>query len=452
MAFFERYAPFVFVLLAFLSTTAEAQRSTKPRVVVTTDGEFDDRCSMVRFLLYANEFDVQGIIHSSSKFHWKGNDTTAAHQWNDVAWIDRHLEAYAQVYPTLIQHAAAFPTRSYLAQRVYEGNTESAGDMAKETPGSQRIVEVLLDPDPTPVWLQAWGGSNTIARALKTIEEKHPERKQEVMDKARLFLILLQDSTYESYIAPHWPQLTTLLSTSFESIGYPWKKRVPEEYRKYYLGEWMNEHLLYNHGPLLDIYQDHLYGGDRTTGDFISEGDSPAFMHLIPTGLRSYQNPAGGGWGGRFYRGDDGLWRSAPDERDIFRAVYRWLPDYQRDFAARADWCVKPYDQANHPPQVKLNVDRELAVRPGQQVTLSAESSTDPDGDSLRYAWWQYVDAGSTPQRIVFSDEDQPTVNVRVPAAAQPGDTIHVICQVTDQGQPPITRYQRIVLRIGEKK
>ena len=437
-----------FLLFSVLTlTTVLAQQNKKPKVIVTTDGEFDDRCSMIRFLLYANEFDVQGIIHSSSKFHWKGNDTTDSYQWHNVSWIDRHFQAYAEVYPNLIQHDPEFPEVSYLRELVYEGNTELSGDMVNETPGSNRIVEVLLSPDPTPVWLQAWGGSNTIARALKTIEEKYPDRKQDVMKKARLFLILLQDSTYQSYIAPHWPELTTLLSTSFESIGYPWKKRVPDPFRRYYLGEWMNEHLLFNHGPLLAIYKDHLYGDDRTTGDFISEGDSPAFMHTIPNGLRSDQDPTWGGWGGRFYL-DDSLWRSAQDEQDIFKSIYRWIPDYQRDFAARADWCIKSYKQANHPPKVLLNIDKDLKVHPGEIIQLSAKDSTDPDGNPLQYHWWHYDDADTYSQPITLTNPNQSTTDLQIPKSAQNSETIHIICQVTDQGEPALTRYKRIVLQV----
>jgi hypothetical protein len=33
----------------------EVRAGKKPRVIATTDGEGDDRCSMVRFLVYANE-------------------------------------------------------------------------------------------------------------------------------------------------------------------------------------------------------------------------------------------------------------------------------------------------------------------------------------------------------------------------------------------------------------
>jgi len=44
----------------------------RPRAIVTSDGEIDDECSMVRFLLYANEWDVEAIITSSSQYHWQG--------------------------------------------------------------------------------------------------------------------------------------------------------------------------------------------------------------------------------------------------------------------------------------------------------------------------------------------------------------------------------------------
>src|SRR5690606_11595053 len=40
----------------------------RPRVLVTTDGEIDDQCSMVRFLLHSNDFDVEGIVKTSSQY------------------------------------------------------------------------------------------------------------------------------------------------------------------------------------------------------------------------------------------------------------------------------------------------------------------------------------------------------------------------------------------------
>ena len=55
-------------------SVSESKAAEKPRIIATTDGEIDDRCSMVRFLLYTNEWDIEGIIISSSEFHWKGHD------------------------------------------------------------------------------------------------------------------------------------------------------------------------------------------------------------------------------------------------------------------------------------------------------------------------------------------------------------------------------------------
>ena len=42
---------------------------SRPRVIVTSDGEIDDQASMIRFLLYANECDVEAIVLSSSQYH-----------------------------------------------------------------------------------------------------------------------------------------------------------------------------------------------------------------------------------------------------------------------------------------------------------------------------------------------------------------------------------------------
>ena len=123
----------------------------RPRIIATTDGEIDDRCSMVRFLLYANEWDIEGIIHSSSKFHWKGNGKDVKpHNWADEAWLDKQIDLYEKVYPSLSRHDRGFPTADALRKLVYSGNIVNVGDMSKDTPGSDRIVEVLLDDSRVP--------------------------------------------------------------------------------------------------------------------------------------------------------------------------------------------------------------------------------------------------------------------------------------------------------------
>ena len=104
-------------------------------------------------------------------------------------------------------------------------------------------MNVLLDEtDPRPVWIQAWGGTNTIARALKTIEEKYPEKMEYVANKIRLFLIWEQDNTYQSYIRKNWGKynILTIISDQFITYFYHWKKFLPAEPQKYLVGSWMN--------------------------------------------------------------------------------------------------------------------------------------------------------------------------------------------------------------------
>jgi Protein of unknown function (DUF1593) len=45
--------------------------------------------------------------------------------------------------------------------------------MQKDTEGSEFIKQALLDDDPRPVFLQVWGGTNTVAAALRSIEHEH---------------------------------------------------------------------------------------------------------------------------------------------------------------------------------------------------------------------------------------------------------------------------------------
>lgn len=458
------------ILLCGTPFQAVAQ-DDRTRVIVTSDGEIDDECSLVRFLLYSNEWDIEGIITSSSQYHWHG------HKWAGDDWMEPTLNAYAEVYPNLLKHDRRYPSPEFLRSRTYLGNVETEGEMDKVTKGSQRIVEVLLDnTDKRPVWIQAWGGTNTIARALKTIEETYPERMAEVADKMRLFLIWEQDSTYQAYIRPHWKKynIKTIISDQFEAIAYRWKMVQPDYMQKYYEGAWMKENILQNHGALCGSYKAH------DNGDFRSEGDSPAFLHTINVGLRNLENPSWGGWGGRYvlvrentwldpvpvegYKYPEGRWygdngwgrcslrpgSTATDEQRsaYFKPMWRWSIAMQNDFAARADWCVKSYAEANHQPVAVLAHSADIKAKPGSKVSLSAAGTSDPDGDSLTFSWWQYAEAGTYPGSVDISDSDSVNAMLTVPADAKSGQTIHVVCEVTDSGTPRLTRYARVVVTV----
>lgn len=452
----------------------------KPRVIATSDGEIDDECSMVRFLLYANEWDIEGIITSSSQYHWHG------HNWAGDDWIDPYLEAYEKVYPNLILHDSDFPSPEYLRSVTFLGNVETEGEMDSITPGSQHIVKVLLDEtDDRPVWIHAWGGTNTIARALKTIEEEHPEKMTEVAGKIRFFFIWEQDSTYQAYIRPHWGKynILTIISDQFEAIAYRWKTIQPEEMHQYFNGVWMKDNILHGHGSLCSLYRAHTEGEKGfDDGDFRSEGDSPAFLHNIVTGLRNMELPDWGGWGGRYvpvrentwldpvpvpgYTYPEGRWYAGstwgrkmtregatsstnPEYREYFKPIWRWSDALQNDFAARADWCVKPFKEANHPPVVRLKNDLNITAKPGEKIEMNAKGTYDPDKDKLSFTWWQYEEADTYKGSVDIRNVGKLSASFTVPADAAKGNTIHIICQVMDDGIPELTRYQRVVVTVN---
>jgi hypothetical protein len=181
----------------------------------------------------------------------------------------------------------------------------------------------------------------------------------------------------------------------------------------------------------------------QAKGAWISEGDSSTFMNLIDNGLRAHEKASYGGWGGRNARDRDATGASPRDY-----ATARWFEFAQRDFAARLKWTVTPtVAGANHRPHVSVKSGLSVTAAPGITVRLAATAS-DPDQNTLTIKWWQYADAGTYPGRIAFSAADALTTTFQAPQDATNGQTIHVLIQVTDNGAPPLTSFQRVIVTI----
>jgi hypothetical protein len=95
---------------------------------------------------------------------------------------------------------------------------------------------------------------------------------------------------------------------------------------------------------------------------------------------------------------------------------------------------------------VVLANELDMKVKPRDTIDLSASGTSDPDGDELNFQWWYYKEAGSFPGEVEFQNPDMQDASFTVPEKFHKGQNIHIICEVTDAGSPPITRYQRLVL------
>jgi hypothetical protein len=116
------------------------------------------------------------------------------------------------------------------------------------------------------------------------------------------------------------------------------------------------------------------------------------------------------------------------------------------------DWCVKDYANANHNPVVHLNEDTstdvlEVTVKPEQRIKLSASGSRDPDGDRISYRWWQYQEADSYEGIVRINKSTSKNASYTAPKVDS-SRTIHIILEVTDNGNPNLTSYRRLIATV----
>jgi hypothetical protein len=442
----------------------------KPRVIVLTDieNEPDDAQSLVRFLTYAHMFDVEGIIATTSV--WL-KDRTA--EWR----IHEILEAYQKVQPNLSRHASAYPTYETLKAVTKSGlpkyGMEGVGE-GLDSEGSEWIIQALKKDDPRPLWVLAWGGPNCLAQALWKLEQTvSPGLLEGYVLKLRVYAISDQDPS-GPWMRKNFPDLFYICTPGYAHggregyhfatwtgiSGDTFHGRFPGGNKEVIGREWLREHIQENHGPLGKEYPDVKY---------LMEGDTPSFLYLIENGLGSREHPNYGSWGGRYayYRPKTelfffepetrSLWTNAADE--VFSGVdqqyhtsdqatiWRWREAFQNDFAARMDWCVKPYEEANHPPLPALAHDAVLEVVEGDKVVLKAEGCGDPDGDELSYRWIYYREAGNSVYWLKMSEENSPRASFTAPSMGFPQE-MHFVLAVTDHGQPALTRYKRVVVKV----
>lgn len=477
-------------VLFALASLLPAAAFEKPRTIVLTDisaphQEPDDQQSLIRLLVYANEIDLEGLVATTST--WRRDEL-------NPRTIEATIDAYEKVRDHLLVHSPGYPEAFALRAMLTPGQPgygmESVGE-GKSTGGSELIISRVLDhDDPRPVWIQIWGGANTLAQALFDVRAERPADLDRFVSKIRAYDIGGQDDA-GAWIAHEFPKLLYLRSNlQWRSMSYRLDGKWPDGRgadESLVSPEWFTENVRENHGPLGAIYPPAKY---------LHEGDSPALLYVLPNGLSDPEHPDWGGWGGRFSatekknvahvsdsmgdeekqwqdylmltdatdtwtgrelrvgkKGQLGKPKIVTYEDSVYAPLFRWREAVQNDFAARMDWSATPdFAKANHPPVAVVNgkPGREiirLTAKAGEAFSFDAAASTDPDGDSLKFRWYLYPEAGTYQADARFGKMEQSSLGFKIPAEAA-GKTIHLILEVTDDGVPPLTAYRRMVIEV----
>jgi len=462
------------ILLGALALGVSGLAAAKPRVFVLTDieNEPDDAMSMVRFLVYANQWDVEGLAA-----------TTSVHQKNQVAaWRIREIvDAYAKVRDNLELHEPGFPTADALRAVIVEGRPDfgmQAVGKGMDSAASELLIKAVDRNDARPLWVPVWGGPNVLAQALWKVQTTRSARElKRFVAKLRVHTISDQDDS-GPWIRKTFPELFYIASPGVHAGGAyhfaTWSGISGDKFHGRFTGAnfsivdnpWLDVHIRAK-GPL---------GAQYPLVKFMMEGDTPSFLNLVGNGLADSEHPEWGGWGGRYeyYTPRLRKWFTSEETRPFFSdaedevfgvdgnwhtsnhaTIWRWRPAYQNDFAARMDWTIKPYAEANHPPVARLAHGDLLAAKPGQRVSLSAEGSTDPDGNTLSYFWFYYPEAGSlsvatgrSGAPLTIDKADEREASFVVPRNFLKAGTMHVIVAVTDNGTPALTRYRRVIVSV----
>jgi len=448
------------------STFAQTQKKKnsvtelKPRMVVLTDvstWETDDSESLVRLMVHADLFEIEGLIFTTG---WSLDSTRK----DFINLIHDAVNAYEKDSPNLLKRSGQkeflkdetrqkigyWPSPEYLKKHTVFGSKNRGFKFIGEnndSPGSELIVQLADEDDDRPIWVTVWGGGNTLAQAIWRVHKKRsPEEFIAFLHKLRVYTITDQDRDQRTdfAISSHqWMRREFEKDLFFIWDECAWKyqngagKKNWEEYATH----------IQNHGNLGKVYPKYKWG---------VEGDTPAFLYLLPNGLNDPEIPTQVSWGGYFGWGkcEDGSTNAYTNFEGSTNKICNKYEDYFypatfNNFAARMDWANE--GKGNRNPQVIINEDNgiapiQIAKKPGKSITLDASKSYDSENDQISFKWWILPEAGTYQKEFAIPDKNSNKISIKIPSDSA-GKNFHVICEVTDNGKPNLTSYRRIIIQ-----
>jgi hypothetical protein len=426
--------------------------------ITSANWEPDDMESLIHILASADMYEIDGII-STTGWSLDGSSPLQTYHINDV------INAYAKDLPNLMkrsgqtgfladethQRIGYWPSPDHLRSLVKEGldvRGMGAVGAGKDSAGSNQVVNVVDQADSRPVWMTFWGSGNTLAQALWHVQNTRSAADLSAfISKIRVYAITDQDRGYtgEGYSnsSQYWMRKT------FPNLFYIWSETAWGEYGSQIKSNYWSQYTsrIQGRGAL---------GGMYPTWKYIVEGDSPSWLQLWP-GLNDPNDPSQYGFGGRFVygTGPDGQTKAyvdnAGDAANQSRAaVDRTLQDQTNNFISRIDWAAN--GSGNRNPDVVVNGDNGYAptivnATAGSTVTLSADGTTDPDGNSVAYDWTHDTGSGYS-GNVNLTGANNRSVSVQIPSNAG-GQTIDIVLRAVDNGSPALATYHRVLIRVG---
>ena len=442
--------------------------------------EIDDVESMIRLLLYSDNIDIEGLIATSSFCLQNGGTVKEKQVILDI------IDGYEKVLDNLRVHSQEYPDADYLRGITKHGinvfgrkfGSGFGEDKFNDNEGVQHIIHVIEKDDDRPIWFGLWGGCNTLAQAIWLLEKKHSSAEfDKFIRKIRIYGISDQDRGGIWLRQTYGDRLFYVVSPSNGSgiialngmgfIGATWTGMCWDGGRTASLAkgfeaadtelvtnQWIRDHIC-GESPYRRLYPEPIQ---------CMEGDTPTYLGLVDNGLNDMQHPNYGSWGGRYElqipmkkppftkKEKYPIWTDTEDTyvnengtavTNGVCSIYRWRKDFQYDFEARLKWTeTSSYKDANHHPVISLSCEKEITLKKGSEILLSAEKTYDPDGDALNYEWFEYKEAGSNKQYLEAIAEGP---KVRIVAPDSVGSN-HLILRVTDNGTPSLCSYARIII------
>ena len=454
------------LLLALPMMGWATEQTLKPRLFVCTDiapadVEPDDMESMVRLMAYADLFEVEALITSGG---W--NCDPYPKEWAE--YLQRVIEAYRKDVPKLMKRSGQttflpiseeeksqfigyWPSADYIKSRAVMGSERGGIKVIGEgndSPGSELLIRLADEDDPRPIYVAAWGGANTLAQAIWRVKQtRSAEELNQFVRKFRLYTITDQDMQFNMRMDRAYSSHMWLRKEFKDNLQFIWDEGTWQEQCDLGKRNWqLHKDHIQGKGNLGKEYPDYKWG---------VEGDTPSFLYVMPNGLNDPEDPHQTGWAGYHERGlcADSLttaWTSWQEPVLSISVGYkrRFYPDEISDFMARMQWADE--GRGNHNPQVVINGSEGLQsfsieAKAGDTIRLDASKTMDPNGDKLSFLWWQQPEIGKT--KVAIAQPEESVITIQIPAETCK-ETIHIICEVHDDGPFHLVSYRRIQVHI----